>query len=370
MLNTKCILRCANIESMNLPRLQNLGVFRKRVIVRMDFDVPEEDYSRIEVSKETLDYLLQKKAKVILIGHKGRPEGSISLSLSLRKLAPVLTKILKEQVMFIDGMDFTEIKATITQTSNIKIFLLENLRFDPREENNDEGFAKKLADLADVYVNEAFAVSHRVHASIVGIPKQFKSKFKNSVAAGFRFIREVEHLSQVIENPKRPLLILISGIKEDKIEMIESLTKIADKILVGGRLPLLIQKSKIKNQNRVRLDQNNISKIKIAKLTQDGLDIDEKSTQVFEQEIKKARTIVLAGVVGKYEDERHQQGTKRIFKAVANSEAYKVAGGGDTEAALTMYNLTDKFDWISVGGGAMLEFLAKGTLPGIEILID
>ncbi|OGM04508.1 hypothetical protein A2715_01190 [Candidatus Woesebacteria bacterium RIFCSPHIGHO2_01_FULL_39_32] len=342
---------------MNFPKLSDLNVSGKKVIVRMDLDVAE-DYTRIETAKSTLSYLIEVKSKTIIIGHKGRPafvETSAGKpegwkELSLEPLADVIGRVINRKVEFVSDIVGEDAK---THSENLKegeIILLENLRFDKREEENDEEFAKQLASFGEVYVNEAFAVSHRAHASLVGIPKYLPH------AAGMRFVQEVEHLSRVIENPERPLVFLISGIKKDKLEMIKNIKNLADKVLVAGRLPKFMD------------EDYHDEKVLIAQLNPDKEDITMRSIENFEEEIKKAKTIVLAGVIGKYEDEGHRQGTKRVFEAVANSSAYKVAGGGDTEAALTMYNLLNKFDWISVGGGAMLEFLAKGTLPGIEAL--
>ena len=320
---------------MVLPKLSEEKVKGKSVLLRLDLDVGI-DTSRIESAKETLNFLVENSAKTIIIGHKGRPEGTRVESLSLRGLIPVLSNLIGQEVIF-EGKG--------------NIVLKENLRFDPGEETNDENFAKKLASLADVYVNEAFAVSHRAHASIVGVPKYLPH------AAGFRFIEEVANLSKVIESSKRPVIVLISGIKEDKVEMAKELAEKVDKVLVGGKLPKYFG------------DVNpNPKKIIIGDLTLDGADITLDSAQRFKAEIAKAGTIVLAGVLGKYEEEDYRQGTKEVFRAVSQASAYKVAGGGDTEAALTMLDLTKKFDWISVGGGAMLEFLASGTLPGIEAL--
>ena len=331
---------------MNIIKLSDINVTSKKVIVRMDLDVTD-DYTRIETAKDTLKYLVDNKAKIIIIGHKGRPEGKIVKDLSLEPLAKVISGIIGSDVKFI--ANFQDLK-------DEEIVLLENLRFDAREsfdpaqDAGAEEFSKELAALGDIYVNEAFAVSHRAHASIVGIPKLLPH------AAGFRFGDEIEHLSRVIENPDRPLVFLISGIKKDKLEMIEAIKKLADKVLVAGRLPDFMA-GDYKDE-----------KVVVAQLNPDKEDVTLRSIENFEDEIKNAKTIVLAGVIGKYEDEGHRLGTKKVFEAVAKSGAYKVAGGGDTEAALTMLRLTDKFDWISVGGGAMLELLAKGTLPGIEVL--
>ena len=325
---------------MDLPKLTGLDISGKRVLVRLDLDTePNLNDLRIKASEETLNFLKENGAQIIIIGHKGRPNGVKVDSLSLREFQSIFDKW------------------------GAKVE--ENLRFDPGEEKNDPEFAQKLASLGEIYVNEAFAVSHRQHASIVALPLQFKSTSKNSVAAGFRFIKEVENLEKVLENPKKPTLAIISGIKEDKVQMAKDLTKIFDKILVGGRLPEYMGDERLVS---VRVRGEN-EKLVIGNLTQDKEDITLNTIGAFKEEIKKARTILLAGVLGKYEDEGHRQGTKEIFEAVANSSAFKVAGGGDTEAAITVLKLNDKFDWMSVGGGAMLEFLCNKTLPGIEALL-
>jgi phosphoglycerate kinase len=319
---------------MDLPKLTDLDVSGKKVLLRLDLDVPEGDFTRLEVAGKTLDYLKEKNAQIIVIGHRGRPasaDASARQALSLKPLQPFFDKW------------------------GAKVE--ENLRFDPGEEANDPEFAKKLAALGDIYINEAFATSHREHASIVGLPKILPHAF------GFRFIEEIENLSKVFENPKAPVVILISGIKEDKVEMAKELSKIYDKVLVGGRLPEYFGDKALES---VRSQEG---KMIIGNLTMDKEDITLNTIERFKAEIKSAGTIVLAGVPGKYEDSGHMQGTKEVFEAVASSSAYRVAGGGDTEAALTTLKLTDRFDWISVGGGAMLEFLEKKTLPGIEALL-
>ncbi|KKQ52994.1 MAG: Phosphoglycerate kinase [Candidatus Woesebacteria bacterium GW2011_GWA1_39_21b] len=337
---------------MNLPKLTDLDVSGKRVIVRMDLDV-EDDYTRLEFAEETLDYLVSKMARLIIIGHKGRPEGERLPELSLAPIASVLGGVVGEKVNFFHDIVGYEVEKRAKTLGEGEILLLENLRFEAGEESNDEAFSKDLASLGEVYVNEAFAVSHREHASIVRLPKYLPH------AAGFRFEKEVENLNKILENPKRPVVLIIGGIKEDKVEYIKSFTKIADKILVGGRLPILFG------------DENpDPSKVIMAQLIPDKEDITLNTIEKFKEEIAKSGTIVVAGVQGKYEDEGHKQGSLEVFNAIADSSAFKIAGGGDAEAAITEFGLNGRFDWISVGGGAMLEFLAKGTLPGIKALID
>lgn len=327
---------------VDLPKLTDLDVSSKKVLVRADLDVDisdkHEDF-RLEALTPTLDYLKEKNAKIIVCGHKGRPtheamagkKSPENKNLSLLPLQPYFNKWGAE--------------------------VLENLRFDPGEEKNDTKFAKKLASKADIFVNESFATSHRKHASIVGVPKFIPS------CVGFHFEKEIENLNKIISNPARPLMFIVSGIKKDKVEMINKLKKSADKILVGGRLPDYMGD----NTKSVR-SYTEDDKVIIGNLVMDKQDLTLNTIEFFKKEILKARTIVLAGVLGKYEDEGHRQGTKQIFETVAASRAFKVVGGGDSLTAISMFKIKDKFDWVSVGGGAMLEFLANGTLPGIEAL--
>ena len=319
---------------MDLPKLTSLDVAGKKVLLRLDLDTnPNPDDLRIKSSFETLDYLKEKGAEIIILAHKGRPDGKVNESLSLKPFQPIFNKW--------------------------GAIVHENLRFEKGEESNDPEYAKKLASLGDIYVNEAFGSSHRNHASIVGLPKLLPH------AIGFRFEKEVENLSKVIENPKRPLLIIISGIKKDKLEMIEPLSVLADKVLVGGRLPEFLGDAALES---VRL-QGDGKKVVVGNLNMDKEDITLNTIERFEKEILKAKTIVLAGVLGKYEDGGHKQGTEKVFRAVSESPAFKVAGGGDTLNVISQMNLGDKFNWISVGGGAMIEFITKKTLPGIEALM-
>lgn len=319
---------------MNLPKPTDLDVFGKKVLLRLDLDTkPETNDLRIKASEETLNYLKEKGSEIIILAHKGRPGGKPDESLSLKPFQPI----------------FDRWGAKVE----------ENLRFDTGEEANNLDFAKKLALMGDVYINEAFASSHREHASIVGLPKILPH------AAGFRFAQEVENIGKVLNNPKRPVLILISGIKKDKVDMVKPLSEVADKVLVGGRLPEFLGDEALVS---VRLRSSG-EKIVVGNLNMDKEDITLNTIDRFIKEINLAGTVVLAGVLGKYEDEGHRMGTEKVFKAVADSSAFKIVGGGDSLEAILMYKLENKFDWVSVGGGAMLEFLVKKTLPGIEALL-
>lgn len=316
---------------MNLPKITEIDVAEKKVIVRLDLDTdPDPNDLRIKASKETVDYLHSKNAQIIIIAHKGRPDGRVDENLSLKPFESIFP-----------GCEIEE-----------------NLRFNSGEESNSEDFARDIASWGDIYINDAFASSHREHASIVGVPKYLPH------AAGFRFEKEVENLSKVFNNPERPLMFLISGLKEDKLQYTKGFENIADKILVGGRLPDLLGD---KGLESVRIQEGRVI---IGNLVMDKEDITLNTIERFENELKKAKTIVVSGPLGRYEDEGHRQGTERVLKAVIeNKEAFKVAGGGDTEKALSSLSLFQGFNWVSVGGGAMLEFLSKKTIPGIEALL-
>lgn len=337
---------------MLIPRLETQELFGKKVLVRLDLDVGTEDF-RIIAARPTIEYLISSDAKLILMGHLGRPNGKHVSSLSLAIVAQRLRKLLQHELDFIHEVSVFAMKERVDKLSSGQIVLLENLRFDPQEEGNGDVFARNLATLGDLYINEAFAVSHREHASIIGVPKFLPH------VAGVRFFKEVENLSRVFENPVRPVVVIISGLKEDKLTHIENFKSFADKILVGGRLPDFVPEEK----------RGGDEKTIYAKLNPDKEDITVHSIEAFEAEIAKAKTIVLAGPIGKFEDPGHKLGTERIITAVARTTAFKVAGGGETHKAITTFGLEKYFNWVSVGGGAALEFLAKGTLPGIEALI-
>jgi len=346
--------------------LQDLQVANKKVILRADLDVdnPNENDVRLKTVSETVKYLSGRDAKVIIIGHRGRPSGKVDLQFSLKPICEVLSKILGRDIDFVNDVGGPESTNMASKIQRSQITMLENLRFDSGEELNGVEFVKKLASLGEMYVNEAFASSHRQHASIVGLPHYMTTVYgQQTTAIGLRFQKEIENLSKVFDNPRRPLVFLISGLKEDKLNYVKGFESLADKILVGGRLPELMGDKSLES---VRIQTG---KVVCGNLNMDKEDITLNTIEVFEKEIAKAGTIVVSGPLGKFEDEGHRQGTDKIFKAVvSNSSAFKVAGGGDTEDAIRLFNLQDKFDWVSVGGGAMLEFLSKHTLPGIEVV--
>ena len=307
--------------------IQDFDVKGKRVLVRCDFNAPldekgeiEDDF-RIKQALPTIEYLIKKGAKVILMSHLA----------DNRSLVPIRKRL--EQ--YLGKKEFV---------------LLENLRRDSREEENDDNFAKELAKLADIYINDAFGTCHRAHASIVGVPKYLPS------GAGFLLEREIKVLSKVLENPERPLVAIIGGAKiESKAKVIDKFFKIADQVLIGGKIAEAV--SIISEKVHLPVDYK------------DGLDIGPKTIKIFSEIIKKAKTILWAGPLGKFEDSAYEQGTKQVAKLIVkNKKAFKIAGGGDTLFALAKFGLRDKFDHVSTGGGAMLAFLGGEELPGLKAL--
>jgi len=359
---------------MKLPSVKNLSVTQKRVLLRTDYDVPLKlaqsakckvqswrvtDATRIADSLPTINYLLSKQAKIIILSHLGRPEGRVVEELSLEPVANMLAVILKCQIVKQeDGWKIGE-----------EIFLKENLRFNPEEEGNDPKFAQNLGSLGDFYVNDAFACSHRKHASIVGIPKFLPASRR---AFGFDFLEEVKALTKIKDNPRRPVVVILGGVKEDKLKVMDELTRWADYILIGGKLPTLMENGECPPARLRQAKQagrmENKGRIVVASLNPEGKDITLETIEKFTEIIKNAGTIVWAGPMGIFEDKRFEKGTKEIAEAIVKSGAFSVVGGGDTEAALTKFALDKKVSFISSGGGAMLEFLAKGTLPGIEAI--
>ena len=360
--------------------LKNFEVKDKRVLVRCDFNVPldEEgniakrtlssslssfppepkilDDFRIKQTLPTIEYLIGKGAKVILMSHLGRPEGKVVESL---KLTPIQNRLMEyldynppaTYISKAPDCVGEEIEKWSREMQPGEILLLENLRFYKEEEGNNEGFARKLAKLGDIYINDAFSVCHRNHASIVGIPKYLPS------GAGFLLEKEVKVLSQIIKNPKRPLVVIIGGSKvEDKAKVAERFFGIAKFLLLGN----LIAKERIKEKKS--------KKIFLPADSKENLDIGEKTIKIFKEKIFQAKTIFWTGPLGKIEEKKYQKGTREIAKAIVDSGAFSVIGGGDTVEFINKIGLIEKFNHVSIGGGAMLAFLAGEKLPGLEIL--
>lgn len=343
------------IHSLNL--LNKTLLQDKRVLVRGDLDVPlgpaQEilDASRLEALRETLDYLTIRDAKVILMGHLGRPEGKVVADLRMDPIASYLIlkgyRVLKLNIIF--GSDLYQAMQTAKPGD---IVLLENLRFDPREEANDEAFGRDLASYADIYINECFATSHRVHSSIIQVPK-FLPPY-----AGFRLERELENIKRVIENYEKPLVAIFGGVKiETKIPAISKFLALSDFVILGGKLG-----------ENYEGDNNYKILVPIDYVGDNKEDIGPKTINMFKNAIGTAKTIIWNGPMGKFEDEEFMEGTRQIAKAVVDSGAFSLVGGGDTIEALDKLKLRDKMGFVSMGGGAMLEFIASGDLPGLKAL--
>lgn len=349
---------------MNLPTLNSLNFEAKKVILRLDLDIKLnsrelEKIPRLQNSLPTISAIFSKAEKILLIGHAGRPEGKFVSELSLKPLISFF-KMNMGGAKFIEftpeSQNLESAKNEFLSSKN-KLYLLENLRFWIDEEKNSLEFAKQLADFGNVYVNDSFASSHRSHASTSTLPKLIKNK-GGLCAIGIRFEEELVNLDKVITNPKRPVISIISGVKKDKLKYLEGIKKISDKVLIAGRLPKYFE-------------QQPDDKLIVGKLIPDKEDLTVHSVELFENEISNAGTIIVSGPMGKFEDNGHRLATERILNSIAkNITAFKLAGGGDTQCALDMFGLSDKFNWISSGGGAMLTYLSTGTLPAIEALIN
>lgn len=339
--------------------LKDLDVTSKRVFLRADLDVPIAE-SRVERPetrgsatrltniKPTMDWLLEHKAtQIIIAGHMGRPEGP-DQKLSTKQLLEPLEGILGQKIGFCD-------QRPETRDQDDKIVLLENLRFWPGEVADSAELARELAELADVYVDDAFGNCHRAHASMVGVPKLLPH------AAGLHLQLEVEKLTELMTFPKKPYVAIVGGRKiETKIPVVRNLGKVADSVLVGGYLVAEIHQQKFEIQNF----GNNVE---IGTLTPDSEDIDAQTTTKFTAVISTAATAVWNGPMGHFEA-GSDRGTLAVAQAIIASGAYSVVGGGETTQFLAKNNLLSKFSFVSSGGGAMLEFLAGKKLPGIEAL--
>ncbi len=406
---------------MKLCLPTSTDIAHKKVLLRVDFNVPLEkkngewtvsDDTRIQAALETINFLLKHQARVILLSHLGRPDGKVNSDLSLAPVARHLSQLINQAVPLI----------THFKTQDTPIQLLENLRFDVEEEKNNKEFAKRLADLGEVYINEAFSAAHRAHASVEGIT-HFLPSF-----AGFAFAQEVDHLSQLMNNPQRPFVMVIGGAKiSDKVSAVAHLTEIADTVLVGGGVAnnflkadgfdvaqSYLEDKPVDNQKKTinfvkfadkLLDSNQqehtllndylplpkiiypidvvAAKSKEANQTQvidlttqsdveDDLmflDIGPKTIKLFQAVIAQAHTIFWNGPMGVFEQKPFAKGTHQIAQSIAQSKANSVLGGGDTIAAIDKFELRDQFSYVSAAGGASLEFLSGKMLPGVKPLI-
>lgn len=389
--------------------IQDLKLKGKRVLVRVDFNVPLDekqnitDDTRIRESLPTIRYIIDKEGKPILISHLGRPKG-VEPQFSLFPVASKLKELLGEEVIFVKDCIGPEVKKA-AQAQKEEVLLLENLRFHPEEEKNEPRFAQELASLADVFVNDAFGTIHRAHASTVGVCKYLPS------AAGFLVQKEIQSLGKLIQNPARPFVAILGGAKiSGKIDVINNLMEKVDKLLIGGGMSYTFLRAEgfsvgdsILEEEKIDLAKNILSRAKTKKISfflpidhviaddfradahrqivprekipagWQGMDIGPQTVSLYQQELKNARTVFWNGPLGVFEMPSFSEGTNAIAQVLANLTSQGVAtiiGGGDTAAAIARAGLSHRMTHISTGGGASLEFLEGKALPGIVALSD
>ncbi len=377
-----------------LKTIKDINFKNKRVLMRVDFNVPLEKkkkIAKIKAAIPTLKYLIKQKSKIILISHLNRPKGKIIEELRLDSIAKKLKKLLRKEVQKLDSIIGKKVEQVVEKMKPGEIVMLENIRFYPEEEKNSPKFAKELSKLGDVFINEAFAVSHRKHASIISITKYLPS------VAGPLFQQEIKELNKILHKPERPLVVVIGGAKvATKIKVIEKFLKRADKLIIAGALPntifaardinmgqSFVEKNMFKVVEKLDLEspklqlpvdfvcQNSeivVRGINAVKENESILDMGPKTIKLFLESIKDAKTIVWNGPLGVVEKKPFDRASEILAKAIAQSRAYSIVGGGDTAAFIKKLGLEKKFNYVSTGGGAMLEYLANGTLPGIEAL--
>lgn len=393
---------------MNKKTVRDIDVQGKKVLVRCDFNVPQDengnitDNRRIVSALDTIKYLIENNAKVILCSHLGRPKGEVKKEFSLAPIAKEISRLLGKEVKLAEDIVGESAKTLSNSMKEGEVIILENVRFDAREEKNDEEFSKELASLAEVYVNDAFGTAHRAHSSTAGV-----AKFLPAVS-GFLIEKEINFMGEALENPERPFVAILGGKKvSDKIGVIEALLEKVDTLMIGGAMAYtffksmgynvgnsiceldklelaqsLIQKAKEKNVKFMLPVDTKIGKefakdteSKTVKYTEipdgwEGFDIGAETIKMYEEEVKKAKTVIWNGPVGLFEFDQFAIGTNAMANALAETDAVTIIGGGDSAAAIEKAGLSSKMTHISTGGGASLEFLEGKKLPGIECLLD
>ena len=388
--------------------IRDIDVAGKRVFVRVDYNVPINtelkivDDTRIVATLPTIRYLTEHGAKVILCSHLGRPNGQVDTKLSLRPVLARLSQLLEKPISFAEDVSDKSTLDLVKAMENGDILMLENIRFYPQEEKNDEAFAKKLAKLADIFVLEAFGTAHRKHASTYGVAELIPA------VCGFLVEQELRMFDKVLNNPEKPFVAILGGAKiSDKLPVVENLIEKVDTILIGGGMAYtfikaiggnigtsIVDNSKV-NLAKELLDRAKEKGVKIvlpidnvgakdfredaetklfnsAFFADDyqGMDIGPKTIKAFKKEIKKAKTIVWNGPVGVYEYDKFKRGTYKVAKYVAKSKATSIIGGGDSIAAIQSLGVAKKVSHISTGGGASLMLLQGKTLPCVDLIED
>jgi phosphoglycerate kinase len=383
--------------------VRDLDLKGKRVFIRVDFNVPlasggQEITSdkRIRASLPTIQYCLEQGAGLVLASHLGRPKGKVNPEMSLKPVAARLSELLGKPVAMASDCVGPEVEAMLPAAGDV--LLLENLRFHAEEEKNDPGFSKQLAALCDVYVNDAFGSAHRAHASTVGM-----IQFVPQAAAGLLMDKELEYLTLATTNPPRPCVAILGGAKvSDKIEVIQNLMKVVDKLLIGGAMAYTFLKAKGEPTGKSLVEDDKLDLARqlmadgglklvlpvdhvVAEVLEAGapnetvetipdgkigLDIGAKTIEIYSEVVKTAKTVIWNGPMGVFEKPPFDTGTVALAKAVAESGATSIVGGGDSEKAIKSAGLSDKISHISTGGGASLEFLSGIELPGVAALTE
>lgn len=395
-------------DFMNKKTVKDIDVANKKVFVRCDFNVPIDengkitDNRRIVGALDTIKYLLDQNCKVILASHLGRPKGEVKKEFSLKPVADELSRLLGKEVKLADDIVGQSAKELTSNMQAGDIVLLENVRFDAREEKNDPEFSKALSSMAEIYVNDAFGTAHRAHSTTAGI-----AEFLPAVS-GFLIEKELNFLGSSLENPERPFVAILGGKKvSDKIGVINSLLEKVDTLMIGGAMAYtffkaqgynvgnsiceldkldlakeLMEKAKAKNvklmlpiDTKVGKEFKPDTESKTVSWTEipdgwEGYDIGEKTIALYKEELKNAKTIIWNGPVGLFEFDKFAIGTNEIASFLAELDATTIIGGGDSAAAVEKAGLASKMTHISTGGGASLEFLEGKKLPGIECLMN
>ena len=390
----------------NKKSITDIPIKNKTVFLRCDLNVPLDsklnivDTKKIDESLKTINYLIENNSKIIICSHLGRPKSKNDSNFSLKPIANYLSKALAKEVVLLPEITGENTKKTIDNLNFGDICMLENIRFDKRETENDDNFSKELASLADVYINDAFAVCHRTHASTVGITKYLPS------ACGFLVEKEITILENALKSPKRPFVAILGGAKvSDKIEVINNLLSKVDTLIIGGGMSYtftnalgysignsICEKDKISTAKdimakakekgvKILLPLDNIVGLEYSADTEfktvdsdkipngwTGLDIGSKTIKLFSETILKAGTIIWNGPMGVYEWKNFQKGTAKIAQAVAKSGAISIIGGGDSAAAIQNLGFKDKVTHVSTGGGATLKFLEGKSMPALDAI--
>ncbi|MGG1574763.1 phosphoglycerate kinase [Fictibacillus sp. NRS-1165] len=393
---------------MNKKTVRDIDVNGKVVFCRVDFNVPMEngeitDDTRIRAALPTIQYLTEQGAKVLLASHLGRPKGQVVEELRLTPVAQRLSHLLGKEVLKTDEAYGEEVKKALASIDNGGVILLENVRFYPGEEKNDPELAKKFAEFADVYVNDAFGAAHRAHASTEGVAKHLPA------VAGFLMEKELDVLGKALSDPDRPFTAIIGGAKvKDKIDVINNLLDKVDNLIIGGGLGYtfikalghdvgkslleedkietakgFMEKAKEKGVNflipediLVADDFSNDANTKVVSIDSipsdwEGLDIGKKTIEKYQNTIKNSKLVIWNGPMGVFEIEAFSKGTRSVAEALAEAkDTYSVIGGGDSAAAVEKFGLADQMSHISTGGGASLEFMEGKELPGVTALND